>query len=398
MYDEASGLIHFPYAIGRGERSPDEPIELMGFRRHVIETRESLRIDENLQAAAENYGNPVLSGVMPKSVLYVPLVTSGKATGVISLQSIAREHAFSDSDQQLLETLAGSLSVALENARLVHETRQRNAELALINSVQDAIAGELDDQAIYDAVGEEIRKIFDAQAVQINTLDEATGLMHFPYLVERGRRLRPEPQPPGGFTRYVLETRKSLLLTEDLVAESERFGSKIPAGEAPKSLLGVPLVSGGKVTGTISLQNVDREHAFSESDQQLLETLAGSLSVALENARLVHETRQRNAELALINGVQDAIAGELDDQAIYDAVGEKIHEIFDAQVVSIRTVDEATGLLRYPYILERGERLEGEPAPLRGFSQHVLETRESLLLTENVDAEAERYGSTIVAG
>ena len=116
---------------------------------------------------------------------------------MISLQNIDREHAFGESDQQLLETLAGSLSVALENARLVHETRQRNAELALINSVQDAIAGELDDQAIYDAVGDKIREIFDAQAVQINTLDEATGLVHFPYLIERGERLQAEPAAPG---------------------------------------------------------------------------------------------------------------------------------------------------------------------------------------------------------
>ena len=116
-------------------------------------------------------------------------------------------------------------------------------------------------------------------------------------------------------------------------AEAERYGSPTIAGEDTKSALFVPLVTGGKATGVISLQNVDREHAFSESDQQLMETLAGSLSVALENARLVHETRQRNAELALINSVQDAIAGELDPQAIYDAVGDRIQEIFDAQVV-----------------------------------------------------------------
>ena len=148
----------------------------------------------------------------------------------------------------------------------------------------------------------------------------------------------------------------------------------------------------------ISLQNVDREHAFSESDQQLLETLAGSLSVALENARLVHETRQRNAELALINGVQDAIAGELDPQAIYDAVGDKIREIFDAQVVSIRTLDEATGLLHYQYIIERGERLQAEPVSPVGFSKHVLATQEPLLIVEDIDAEAERYGSPTVPG
>ena len=61
----------------------------------------------------------------------------------------------------------------------MHETRQRNAELALINSVQDAIAGELDPQAIYDVVGDKIQEIFDAQAVDIATLDEATGLPHY---------------------------------------------------------------------------------------------------------------------------------------------------------------------------------------------------------------------------
>ncbi len=94
---------------------------------------------------------------------------------------------------------------------------------------------------------------------------------------------------------------------------------------------------------------------------RLLTTLAGSLSVALENARLVHETRQRNAELALINSVQAAIAGELDPQAIYDLVGDKLQEVFDAQVVSISVYDEANGLLNFPYVIERGERLDEQP-------------------------------------
>src|SRR5262249_16000930 len=287
----------------------------------------------------------------------------------ISLQNVDREHAFGESDQQLLETLAGSLSVALENARLVHETRQRNAELGLINSVQEAIAGELDAQAIYDAVGERIQEIFDAQVVQIVTLEETTYLLHYQYVIERGARMEIEARSPGGFAKHVLETREPLLPTENLDAESERYGSQTLAGDAPKSVLFVPLVSGGTATGVISLQNVDREHAFSESDQQLLETLAGSLSVALENARLVHETRQRNAELALINSVQDAIAGELDPQAIYSAVGDRVRDVFDAQVVSIRVYDEATGLLHFPYILERGKRLQAEPSPPVGFAR-----------------------------
>ena len=223
-------------------------------------------------------------------------------------------------------------------------------------------------QAIYDVVGDKIQEIFDAQGVAIAILDEATGLVSFPYLIERGERLRPEPTAVGpGFTKQVLETREPLLINENLAAEGERYGSFVMAGEMPKSVLCVPLVSGGRASGVISLDNFDREHAFSESDQRLLMTLAGSLSVALENARLLHETRQRNAELALINSVQEALAGELEMQAIYDVVGDKIQEIFDAQVVDIGIVRRRRGGDRLP-VHDRARRtLPDEPTPLERF-------------------------------
>ena len=65
-------------------------------------------------------------------------------------------------------------------------------------------------------------------------------------------------------------------------------------------------------------------------------------------------------------------------------MGDRIREIFDAQVVAIRYLDEATGLLHFPYIIERGERLPDEPTSPIGFSKHVLETRESLMIVENM--------------
>jgi len=402
MYDPASALISFPYTIERGVRFPDEPIPLMGFRKHVIETRESLLIDENLIGAAERYGNPVLAGEMPKSVLYVPLVAEGRATGVISLQNIDREHAFSESDRQLLDTLARSLSVALENARLVHETRQRNAELALINSVQAALAGELEMQAIYDVVGDKIQEIFDAQVVDIGIFDLAAGLAHFPYTIERGVRFPDEPMPisRSPMNRQLFETKAPVLLNDVPAAEREE-GEEFPVaqGEPALSVLVAPLISGDEIRGRISLQNLDRTNAFSENDVRLLTTLAGSLSVALENARLVHETRRRNTELALINSVQAAVAAELDPRAIYEVVGEKIEEVYDAQAVSISTYDEASGLLSFPFLVERGERFEIDPMPVLGFRKHVLQTGEPLLVNEDVAEAAERYGNpTAIAG
>ena len=74
---------------------------------------------------------------MEKSAVFVPLIVGSKVRGQIELTDMEREHAFSDSDVRLLETIANSMSVALENARLfdetqrlLKETEQRTAELA----------------------------------------------------------------------------------------------------------------------------------------------------------------------------------------------------------------------------------------------------------------------------
>jgi PAS domain S-box-containing protein len=389
IFDETSGLLHFPYTIERGVRFPDKPIELIGFRKHVMETLEPLRIDENVADVATHYRNPVLSGEMPESVLYMPLVTGGKASGVISLQNIDRDHAFSESDQQLLETLAGSLSVALENARLVHETRRRNTELALINGVQAAIAGELDSQAIYDLVGDKLQQVFDAQVVSISVHDEASGLLTFPYVIERGERLDEPPIPRIGFRKHVMETREPLLIDETTPEVAERYGNPyVLSGEPVKSALFVPLVVGGRATGVISLQNVDRTHAFGEDDQRLLTTLAGSLSVALDNARLLHETRQRLAELATVNSVGQALASQLDLDALIELVGEQVRGTFEADLAYVALHDRPSGRIDFAYYYERGERRD-EPSIAygEGLTSRILDSRAPMLLNRSPQFE-----------
>ena len=387
VHDENAGILRFVYQIERGVHFPNVTLPVIGFRKHVLETRQPLAILENMDGALAQYQNPAAVTGEPShgSAIFQPLVVGGHATGVISIHDLDHEHAFDDSDQRLLATIAGSLGVALDNAQLVHETRQRNAELALINSVQAALAGELEMQAIYDVVGDKIQEIFDAQGTSITILDEATGFVSFPYLMERGERLAAEPTPLGasGFTKHVLETREPLLINENLLAEAERFGSTVVAGEMSKSLLFVPLASGGRATGVISLENFDREHAFTDADQRLLTTLAGSLSAALENARLVHETRQRNAELALINSVQEALAGELEMQAIYDVVGDRIRDVFDAEVVDIAIYDEASRLHPLPVrdrarraLAGRADRAHGLPQARNGDPRVAAARRE----------------------
>jgi hypothetical protein len=131
------------------------------------------------------------------------------------------------------------------------------------------------------------------------------------------------------------------------------------------------MLVGDEATGVISLQNNDHENAFTEARRnRLLTTLAGSMSVALENARLfaetqrlLKETEQRNAELAIINSVQAGLAS-VGYQGIYELVGDKIREIFDANTVALATFDLQKGLMHRRYIIERGETYSLDPTPI----------------------------------
>ena len=214
----------------------------------------------------------------------------------------------------------------------------------MINDLQGGLAEKLELQAIYDLVGDRLREVFDSQVVSISILNSETGMVHFPYTVERGVRFPEQVVPLSGFTQIAMEGKQPIVINDRFAERAAEVGSGIVQGEETKSGIFVPLVVGNESTGVISLQHADREHAFSEADVRLLTTIAGSLAVALENARLFEETRQRNAELALINDVQRGLAENLDAQAMYDLVGDRIRDIFDAQrVPSDRCGDARAG-------------------------------------------------------
>ncbi|MGE5461803.1 MAG: GAF domain-containing protein, partial [Syntrophothermus sp.] len=324
--------------------------------------------------------------------------------------------AFSESDIRLLQTLANSMSVALENARLfdetqrlLKETEQRNAELAIINSVQAGLAKKLDLQEIVDLVGEKLREIFEADTVSVGMYEAERDWAFNRYYVDRGERI---PFPDGVINRpslsaLMIDTREPLLL--GTTEEAEKLGSvrMVREGEAVdqnETFMGVPILAGQKVLGAVSVQSYKR-YAFNQDDLRLLQTLANSMSVALENARLfdetqrlLKETEQRNAELAIINSVQQGLASKLEMQAIYELVGDKVQEIFDAQSVLIVTFDHETGLTHMAYNIEFGQRYYSTPAPFTGLQKKLIQTGQSILINEDAERRFQELGMFLVPG
>jgi GAF domain-containing protein/DNA-binding response OmpR family regulator len=398
ILDRAAGLLRFPYRLESGVRYPDEPIEVIGFRRQVLETRQPLVIADEFEAQAAAYGQPSKlwgPGTESRSAVFAPLVVAGEATGVISLQNSDRENAFGDDEVRLLSTLAGSLGVALENARLVDETRQRNAELAIVNEIGQALAAQLEFDAIIDLVGERISSIFDAATMFVALYDPDTTLISFPWEIEDGQPSEPtEPFELGpGLTSIVIRERRPLRL--GIMAEAVALGP-LQFGSPTESWLGVPILAGESVIGIIALED-ERQHAFGDADQRLLSTVAASMGVALENARLFDETKrlladtdQRRAELAVVNEIGTALAKQLEYGAIIDAVGDRVSEILGSGEIAIAILDPETKRIHFPYWVDGGVRIRDiEPLALgEGLTSRVITSGHSMRLDTTEQATA----------
>jgi signal transduction histidine kinase/CheY-like chemotaxis protein len=386
----------FPYTIERGARLPDEEIAISAshLSQTVYDTRQPLYIADVEAYMAGRDVPQSLQGEQPRSVLLAPLIVGDDVRGRISLQNLDRTDAFSESDVRLLTTLASSLSVALENARLFDETRRllsetdrRAAELAIVNSVQRGLAAELDVQAMYELVGERVTDVFDANVVDIAIFDRGADLMRFPFFIERGVRFEDHPREIIGFRRQVMETNQPVVVTHDLARLAEAAGQPAQlVGEPAQSAIFAPLALGDEVLGVISLQNLDREHAFSDGDVSLLTTIAASLSVALHTGRLIDETRQRVSELGTINEVGAAITAQLEVDPLLALVGDKARAAFDADIAYVALLDEESGMIEFPYYVEMGSDAPQEPLPLgTGLTSRVIERREALLLNDEAD-------------
>ncbi|HSL31384.1 MAG TPA: GAF domain-containing protein [Anaerolineales bacterium] len=387
VYHPEKNSTSFPYGIVRGKKDITLPeMEIGGFSGKAILERQTIIINEDIEQRSAEVNSYTMAGDEdPQSMLYVPIIAGENVLGVVSLQSYDRGYVFPQSDVRLLETLTNSMSVAMQNAQSFHAEQERVAELQIINSIQQGLAAELDFQAIVNLVGDKLRQIFNTGDLSINWYNEKTQRVHYLYAYEHGQRLDVPPMPPtpGGQLETMRQTRQPIVANNP--ADFQRLHIPVvPGTDSSKSLITVPVISSDRVLGGIQIENYERENAFGESELRLLTTIAASLGTALENARLfdetqrlLKETEQRNAELAIINSVQQGLASKLDMQGIYELVGDKISEITGSEIVIINTWNKERETARYEYIREKGERLGVIERPFTALNREIIPVLES---------------------
>ncbi len=318
-----------------------------------------------------------------QGLMIVPLLARGEVIGTIGVATEAPDRVFTPAEVTLAETIAGQVAGAVENARLFDEAQQRLKELTTLNRISQALASQLEPNAVIDLVGEKLRENFPVQSIYIALLDRQTNLIHFPYYFENGERIEWDDtlEYGQGMTSAVMRLRQPVLINEDWARRAQEYGTLFPESDPSKSSLGVPIMVGDEAIGMISLQSYTHENVFTDADVRLLTTLAANVGVAIENARLFQAERQRASELATINSLGQALASQLELEALIELVGNKLREVFAAPVVYIALHDRRTGLIHFLYYLDRGKRISIAPvAPGQGLTSRVIQSRQPLVL------------------
>ena len=187
--------------------------------------------------------------------------------------------------------------MALENARLIDETRQRAAELAIVNSVGQALAGQLDLDTLIAAPGRP-----DARDVRC------------------GPRLRGAPRsgPRRDRVRLLQRRRRARGRTrrsrygEGLTSQVLQIATTAPAqpggpvrrsrgsGRRQARTSGCRSSSATRPSASISVQDTTQNGRFGEADSRLLATLAANVGVAIQNARLYRDAQRQAAEMTAL--------------------------------------------------------------------------------------------------
>jgi GAF domain-containing protein len=239
-----------------------------------------------------------------RTLLIVPMMKDGELVGAFGLYR-QEVRPFTDKQIALVQNFAAQAVIAIENARLLNELRQRTNDLSESLDQQTATSEVL--KVISSSPGE-LGPVFNAMLENaVRICGAAFGSM----LLRQGKKFRRVAlhNPPLEYVKYseaepflpitkslgrLLETKEVSHIADMAAAEPQ---SPVVQFGGARTMLNVPMIKEGDVVGVFSIFHQE-VRPFTDKHIELVENFATQAVIAIENARLLNELRRRTDDLA----------------------------------------------------------------------------------------------------
>ena len=274
----------------------------------VMRTKQPVQINDLRTSPAYLEGESIVRTTVDlggaRTLILMPMLKDDKLIGFVGIYR-QEVRPFTDRQIALVQNFAAQAVIAIENARLLNELRQRTTDLAESLEQQTAISEILraisnspsDVQPVLASVAEYAARICEAQIANI-LIVEGDVLR----VAVRFGDVAPPVGVQGPLDRSTIAGRSTIDMQPIQVADLQQAGDEFALGRqyaakiGYRTVLGVPLIREGRALGSIVILRTE-VRPFEQKHIALLSTFADQAAIAIENARLLNELNTLNRQL-----------------------------------------------------------------------------------------------------
>ena len=298
------------------------------------QTEEDTHADPHYDAATARLGSW-------RRMIGAPMLKDGLAVGAIVIAwpdpgaTPARQSA-------LLKTFADQAVIAIENVRLINETREALEQQTAIAEILRVISSSTaDTQPTFDAIVRACQRLFDGRAVAFCVA--RAGLIETVAFADDGTRgereggfLKPWPLDRESAAGACMIDARIVNVADTAVAVHEFPRMKdLAIALGYRSGLFIPLLKERQAIGMIGILRAT-QGAFSHQEIGLARTFADQAVIAIENVRLFNETREALEQQTATSEILKVISGSITDtQPVFDAIVRSCQKLFGGRAVNL---------------------------------------------------------------
>ncbi|MDY6872690.1 MAG: GAF domain-containing protein [Chloroflexota bacterium] len=257
-----------------------------------------------------------------QSEVVLPLSVTDSIFGVFDVQA-DQINAFNPDDLLVLRALADNIAIAVESTRLLQDVQRRADQLAAVAEASRTLTLILEKDELLNRIVNLIHTRFGFPFVHLYLVDPVQKQVSF--TTGSGQRtarfaeagISYDLDAQQGLIPWVVQNGQTKRIND---VETEPLYLDTPfAEDQTGSELAVPLFFGGNVLGVLDIQS-EQKNAFSKDDQQLIETLADNVAIAIRNARLYRSEQWRRQVAESLRDVAGLLSDNTALEDLLDAI------------------------------------------------------------------------------